>query len=246
MTDAALADDPRGHAMNRSHLVVALTLSLSLAALDASAQVDPSQPAPSPPVANPQESPWGAPPPPVAVAPEAQPVYVAQQPVYVMSPSQSPYARYRPTRVPYEGGPVPPGGRLETRTRLGLAIGGGVTFGVTWLLTAMVGALAGSITDGVSGGDRRSSAWWLVAPVVGPVAFGLANDSVPSGGWFLLTLDTVAQGAGLAMLLYGITNPVTYVVFDGHVRREAPARPRWALLPGTSAAPHGATFSLTF
>lgn len=231
--------------MNRSLVGVALSLSLSLAALDASAQVAPAQPGPPPPIANPQESPWGAPPPPVAVQ-VAQPVYVAPQPVYVMAPSQSPYARYRPTRIPYDGGPVPPGGRLETRARLGLTIGGGVTFGVTWLITAMVGGLAGSVSDGVSGSSGRSSAWWLVAPVLGPVAFGLSNDSVPSGGWFILTLDTIAQGAGLAMLIYGVTNPATYVVFDGQARREAPARPRWALLPGTSAAPHGATFSLTF
>ncbi len=177
---------------------------------------------------------------------EAQPVYVAQQPVYVMAQPQSPYARRRPTRILYDGGPVPPGGRLETRARLGLTIGGGVTFGVTWLITSMVGAFAGSLSDGLSGSSGRSSAWWLVAPVVGPVAFGLANDSVPSGGWFILALDTIAQGAGLAMLIYGVTNPATYVVFDGQVRREAPARPRWALLPGTSAAPHGATFALTF
>lgn len=239
--------------MNK-HLACAtlsLSLSLTFAALDASAQVDPNQPSPPPPIANPPGSPWGTPPPPASdgavVVQEVAPVYAPQQPVYIVPTAQSPYARRRPTRIPYEGGPVPPGGRLETRPRLGLTIGGGVTFGTTWVLTALIGAVAGSISDTASGSGGRSTAWWLVAPVVGPVAFGLANnDSIRSGGWFVLALDSIAQGAGLAMLIYGVTNPATYVVFDGLGRRQAPARPRWALLPGNAATPSGATLALTF
>jgi hypothetical protein len=223
----------------------ALSVSLSLAALDASAQVDPNAPPPPPPIANPPGSPWGSPPPPPPGAPDAQPVYAAPQPVYVMQAPQQPYGRMRPTRVLYEGGPVPPGGRLETRARLGLTIGGGVTFGVTWLLTATIGGLAASIDDSFSGGSR-SPAWWLMVPVIGPIGFGVAEGSVASPGWFILGLDAVAQGAGLAMLIYGLANPATYVVFDGRARREAPARPRWAVVPGSAATPHGATFALTF
>lgn len=234
--------------MNKHLVGLTLAFGLTFATLDAFAQAQTDQmAAPPPPIANPVESPWGAPPPPPgALAPQpvyvtAQPAY-APQPVYGMSPR---YGRARPLRIPYEGGPVPPGGRLETRARLGLAIGGGVTFGVTWLLTASVGALVAAVDDGFRS-SGSSTAWWLVVPVLGPVGFGLALGDVRGEGWFFLGLDTIAQGAGLAMLLYGVMNPVTYVVYDGQARREAPARPRWTLLPGTAASPHGATFALTF
>ncbi len=233
------------HAMNKILIGATYALSLSLATLDASAQVAPDA-TPPPSVASSQSSPWGEPPPPpTADVQVAVPTYAAPQPVYVMQPGYAPYGRTRPTRVLYEGGPVPPGGRLETRARMGLTIGGSVTFGVTWLLTATLGSLAASLDDGFSG-RSASPAWWLVVPVIGPLAFGVAEDDVRGQAWFILGLDAIAQGAGLAMLIYGVTNPATYVVFDGRARREAPARPRWALMPGSTATPHGATFALTF
>ncbi len=152
----------------------------------------------------------------------------------------------RGVRIPYDGGPVPPGGRLETESRLGITVGGAATFLVGWAVPALIGANMASTDDGsgVTGG-RSSAAWWLAVPLVGPLRYGFEADAVSPSTWALIGFDVFVQGAGLALFAFGIARPTTYVVFD-EARRSAPARPRWALLPGSPATPHGATFALTF
>lgn len=217
----------------------ALTLALALAPLTVAAQTQPLPPPPpgAPPIATTLDAngqPLPPPPP-----PDAQPVAYAQ-PAVVYVPAQAPrLRRARPTLVPYDGGPVPPGARVVERVRLGLAIGGGVTFGVSWITSMLVGVLVGA-GDSITG--TRSNALWLAVPVIGPVTFG-ATRSVEGSGWTLLVLDTVLQGGGLAMMIYGLANRAQYLSYDGVARRDAP---RWTLMPGAPGAERGVSFAMTF
>ncbi len=204
---------------------IALSLALVAMPLTAAAQ-NPAYP-PPPPLDPPQQ---GAP---VYAPQQGTPVYMAPPP----GPMQGGYRLTRPVLVPYEeGSPVPPGARLVTRPRVGLIVAGSVIFGTLWLTTAMFGTL-------FSEGHRSSSQpeLWLVLPVLGPLAYMAAEDRVSTAAGFWLTLDALAQGAGLAMLIVGVVRPGQYVAYD----RVAAVRPTWMVAPGFAGMP-GASFRMTF
>ena len=194
-------------------------------------------------VTQPTAPPAYPPPPPGSpwVMPQGDP---AAPTAYVVPPGYV-LQRALPERIPYEGGPVPPGMRVHSRPRLGLVIGGAITFGATWLLSAYVGFLAEAFSGGYSG-SGSSPAGWLVLPVFGPLITAASGD-VSSQGWSVLVLDALVQAGGLTMFVVGFTNPNrTLVPVQQQGARSAPARPHWALLPGTASGAHGATFTLAF
>ncbi len=124
-------------------------------------------------------------------------------------PYPQPYARpMGPTRIPYEEGqPAPAGYRLTTESQKGLIIGGAVTLGATWAVTLLAASLADAVrnADRSPGEPRDNGATPLMIPVVGPfIAISTLNSE--GAGTSLLILDGLAQGAGAAMLIAGISS----------------------------------------
>ncbi len=111
--------------------------------------------------------------------------------------------------LPYEPGqPIPPGYRLTKQPRRGLIIAGSLVAGIPWALGLSVAA-SQNMEDGTG---------WLVVPVLGPfmmMATGHVDDEDCDDGYCdsnggeraILTLDALAQAAGAAMLICGITIP---------------------------------------
>lgn len=217
---------------------LACTLSLMSGTPAALAQVAPATPTPAPAasVSRPNAAQWGPPPPPGAPRPV---VLLAAPPTELYRPAQR-------GRELYQGGPIPPGGRLVTDTRADLMIGGAATFFATWGAAAIAGAVIAPDEDrsGLAG-SRDSAAWWLLVPIGGPVRYGIEADASVST-WLLLGFDAFAQAVGASMFFWGLSHPATYVVFEGEARRTSPTRPRWTLLPGTAASPHGASLRVQF
>jgi hypothetical protein len=170
----------------------------------------PAQPPPTvvvqqPQYAQPQYAPPPGPPPVYQTGPVyAQPGYPPPQ-MYAPPPGMSPqYGVQNGPRVIRnwdESQPLPPGYHVESRVRVGLIVGGAVTFGTMYLLTALV---AGLVDDG--GG----SAGACYVPGIGPfIQMGQA-DTATDG--FLLALDGIVQLGGIAMLVAGIAAPKTELV----------------------------------
>jgi hypothetical protein len=159
-----------------------------------------------------------------AVYPQGYPVYYGQPMVL------------QPQLIPYDGGAVPPGARVVTRARSGFIAGGASLFGSAWALSLIFG------TAGL-GSSRDDGRAWLALPVLGPLIAGGAMGGTSSQGWTVLILDTVAQGAGLAMLIYGALNPARYLVYDG--QRPTASRVQWTVAPGHAGGP-GATLAMRF
>lgn len=133
-----------------------------------------------------------------------QPAYVPQS-VALSGPAVLPWD-------PSRGRTPPSGYHAETRVRTGLVVAGSVTWGSMYLITALV---AGGIAD--SGGsysyDYRTGkstratnpSALLYIPVVGPFAY-LPHAGSQSATVALL-IDGLAQTAGAAMLVAGLTVP---------------------------------------
>jgi hypothetical protein len=138
----------------------------------------------------------------------------AQQPpppppqVFVIPPADAPPPVVFGPRAPLgpadvaqweEGDAVPYGYRPVKSVRKPLVIAGAVTFGSLYLTSALAGAIA---TDaGAPGGAS------LFVPVLGPfIAAGLQSSAT---GGFLLVLDGLAQGAGVAMFVVGLAKQKT-------------------------------------
>jgi hypothetical protein len=101
-----------------------------------------------------------------------------------------------------EGDPVPAGYHPETRARLGLVIGGSVTFGVFYMMSVLVagiGTLVGSSDTGT-----------LYLPAVGP--FLTMGNTTSGEVKTLLAVDGIVQTAGVVMLVAGIAAPKTVLV----------------------------------
>lgn len=194
-------------------------------------------PPPPPPGA---QVPLPPPPPPDGAAPWPQAVYPQGYPMGYPVMYPQPMMLQRPMLVPYDGGPVPPGARVVRRVRGGLIGGGAAMFGSAWFTSLIVGL---SVSDARYADSDEKAMGWLAVPVIGPLITGAAMRDVSSSGWTLLLFDTLLQGGGLAMFIYGITHPAQYLSYDGV--RAAQRGPRWSFAPGTSAGP-GATFALTF
>ncbi len=130
------------------------------------------------------------------MAQQTQPSYVPQS-VALSGPKE--------IRDYSEGDPVPPGYTPVERTRKGLVIGGAVTFGVLYLISALVAA-AGEDTKG--SGDNEAAALWV--PAVGPFIQMFNTDSAVAN--VFLAIDGIAQSAGVAMFVIGLTSPRTVLV----------------------------------
>ncbi|MBI4954196.1 MAG: hypothetical protein HY908_19385 [Myxococcales bacterium] len=107
-----------------------------------------------------------------------------------------------PNELPYDDSqPIPPGYRLDSHPRVGLIIGGSVTFGVLYLSSA----LAASLILDTSGGEGERGAP-LYAPAIGPfIAMGTLKTSAT--GKFGLVIDGLGQVAGVAMFVAGFAAP---------------------------------------
>ncbi len=144
------------------------------------------------------------------------PTYVAPPPVYQPAPGGgggyppgygTPYQPAPPppgpARMKYsEGDPVPPGYRVENRTRTGLVIGGSIMFGIMYGVTASFG---GTGTD----------TGWLYVPVAGPFIYSSTLDSEWAGiARFFLYMDGLIQAGGAAMLIVGLVGKTELVRND--------------------------------
>jgi hypothetical protein len=152
---------------------------------------------------------------------EVPPPPPAVQPVYTAPLSQTTQTTYVPQSVALsgpeeidetEGRPVPVGYSAVKRTRLGMLIGGGVTFGVSYMYAVMFAA-AGSDEarydnyDGSSGTNEMAALW---IPVAGPFIQAAQEDSA-TGRVLLLGLGA-AETVGAVMLYYGLTTKKTVFV----------------------------------
>ena len=173
--------------------LTALPLALTMIASTARAQTPAAPEAPPAP-------PAGYAPPPANYAPP--PAGYALPPGYAYPPVYIPLARAPagPATLPYKDGyPIPDGYHPEKELRTGLIIGGAITFGLMYLLPAVPAAMT-----------RDKS---LVVPIAGPFIQlghldftpGIEDRGFTSGAAVLLVIDGVAQAAGAAMLLAGLT-----------------------------------------
>src|SRR5262249_4447929 len=124
-----------------------------------------------------------APPPPTYYAPAPG----GYAPGYAPPPGSygTPYASPAPRTISDsdESQPIPPGYHKSTKVRVGLIVGGAITFSVVYLSTALAGAIASDV--GAHSGKL------LFIPVAGPLAvLGGSNSAVAD---FFLVLDTLAQ-----------------------------------------------------
>ncbi len=216
----------------------ALALGLGLlggptASLAQSKSPPPPPPATAAPLPPPPPPPGAQPPPPPPPAmqpgqpypypypyPYAQPGYPYPPPGYTYPPPEG--AVERRAVIPYKGGVVPPGYRLEERIRTGLVVAGSVVFGTFYLFT-----VAGAMQ---SLNSSRAPYGALFVPVLGPfIVAGAGNftgfDSllVP-----LFIFDGIIQAGGAAMLLAGIFAPKKVLV-----REDVAARPEIFVGPGS-------------
>lgn len=132
----------------------------------------------------------GTPPPPVYTPPP--PVSGGYTTPYYQPAPPPPMG---PKKMKYnEGDPVPPGYRVEERTRTGLVVGGAVLFGVTYLITALIGSIASDLND--------KDGKWLLLPVVGPFVYSTTTESSTAKTW--LYIDGLAQAGGVTMFIVGL------------------------------------------
>jgi hypothetical protein len=184
--------------------LIALPLALTMIAPSAWAETPaaPEAPpsAPAAPPAAAQAPPAGYAPPLAGYAPP--PANYAPPPGYSAPPVYAYAARAPegPATLPYKDGyPIPDGYHPEMQYRKGLIIGGAITFGLLYLLPAIPATMT-----------RDKS---LVVPVAGPFIQLAHLDFSPSiedrgfaaGAAVLLVIDGLAQTAGAAMLLAGLT-----------------------------------------
>jgi hypothetical protein len=135
--------------------------------------------------------------PPEAPPPPPPPAYAYPPPVYAPPPLVAP-----PPRVHY-----------ELRPRYGLVSSGAVLFGVTWAVTATVAYIG---NEG-----------WLAVPIAGPVielarCSTCGTDAGARTLYLFGILDGLAQAAGIAMVIAGLTTHHRVAVYD---------TPRLSLVP---------------
>lgn len=148
-------------------------------------------------------------------APQGYRVETVQSPGYTAPLAQTTQPSYVPQSIALsgpreirdysEGEPVPPGYRPVERTRTGLIVGGAVTFGCLYFISALVAA---GNADANSGSSNPAAALWV--PGIGPFIQMTKTDSSTAN--VFLAIDGVAQSAGLAMFIVGLTVPRTVLV----------------------------------
>jgi hypothetical protein len=113
-------------------------------------------------------------------------------------------SRPGPARMRWDDDRAAPSGyHLEGGVRDGLVIGGAVTLGSLYLLTALTAA---ALHDT----NREGNPGVLYVPVAGP--FLHLKDASSDTAKLVLVVDGLAQAAGAAMLVVGLTAPRTFAV----------------------------------
>ena len=97
-----------------------------------------------------------------------------------------------------EGQPIPPGYRVRTRARRGLAIAGAATFGGPYLVSLLVGA-----TLVADAGKNSGQYAPLMIPIVGPF-IATSTLSSQGAGTFWLVVDGIAQVGGVGLFVAGL------------------------------------------
>jgi hypothetical protein len=161
---------------------------------------------------------------------EMPPPQPAVQPVYTAPLSQTTQTTYVPQSVAMSGPdeiddfdfsrPTPAGYTIVNRPRLGMLIGGGVTFGVSYMYGVLFAAAGADESryeydyDGTgSSGENKMAALWI--PVAGPF-IQMANEDSATGKVLLFGLGA-AQTTGAIMLYYGLTTKKKVLVRNDFV-----------------------------
>jgi len=95
--------------------------------------------------------------------------------------------------IPYEGGVIPLGYKLDERVNKGLVVAGASVFGSLYGLSVLVG---------ITGIDSNVPLELLLIPVIGPFVY-MAEGSSPGANPILL-LDGIGQATGAALLIAGV------------------------------------------
>lgn len=216
----------------RAGLGLGACFAMALGADDARAQQAPPQQYPAGVQVVPA-NPQAAPPPQYQYAPQ----YGATQ--YGSTQYPPPYAQ--PVEAPrtidwQDGEPAPRGYHVVERTRTGLVVGGAVTFGCLYLITLLVAA---GNTDAANKDHTSSTTDALYIPAIGPF-IQMTKSGSATANVFLL-VDGVAQTAGVAMFVAGLTWPKTVLVRDGST-----GAPKLAAVPLVGPGMSGAGLLGTF
>jgi hypothetical protein len=160
---------------------------------------------PPPQNSQPPPPPNGPPPPPGSQAPNGQYVApLAQQTQQIYVPQSVAMSGPREIKDWDDSQPIPPGYHVSTHVRTGMIVGGAVLFASLWLISILTAAGAADNANGGPNGDAS-----LFIPAAGPF-LQMANTSSSTGNVFL-AIDGIGQCAGVAMLIYGIAAPRTYL-----------------------------------
>jgi len=178
------------------------------------------QPPPSPPV--------GAQPPP-GYAPYPYPPQQYPPPGY---PPPYGYPGYPapPETLPYKSDqPIPPGYKLQQKTRVGLVIAGSIVLGIFYL---------GSVSVGVQElNSSRAPYPALLVPVLGPFIVGAAGNFSSGSGFFtggtnmLYILNGLVQAGSASMILAGVLAKKKVLVRQDLV--EEAYKPQFLVGPGS-------------
>ncbi len=103
--------------------------------------------------------------------------------------------------------PIPPGYHPVRRVSKGLVAGGASLFGSIYLITVLAGAIT---VDVCKLSSSCTPSYALFIPVVGPL-FEIPRSASMVGDLFLV-LDTLAQGAGVFMFIFGLAAPRVVLV----------------------------------
>jgi hypothetical protein len=102
---------------------------------------------------------------------------------------------YAPRKIPYDGGPPPPGYVVGSEPRPGLWVTGAAIFGASYGISVLAAGTA------VSEGNEEAAP--LLIPVVGPWVTVRTTDA-DSGLRSALVIDGITQLAGVALFISGM------------------------------------------
>jgi hypothetical protein len=177
-----------------------------------------------------QQQPYPGPPPPQsAQAPNGEyvaPIQQQTQPVYV--PQSVAMSGPRTIRDWDESEPVPPGYHVSTRIRKGLVVGGAVMFGSMYLISVIAAAAVDDAAKDPYTSTTKIDAMYI--PAAGPF-LQMGQSGTSSTGTVFLAIDGLVQCGGLAMLIYGLAAPQTYLVRNDLATTEMPPQPKLQLTP---------------
>jgi hypothetical protein len=126
---------------------------------------------------------------------------------------------------------IPPGYRVKKRARVGLIVGGAVTFGLAYsvsVVAAFVGTAGNCGGDGTcTPGEVRYSYGAMYVPAIGPF-IELGSVGAAAGGKAFLVGDGLVQVGGLTLLALGIALPRTVLV---RAASDSSAAARLSLMP---------------